>query len=269
MEAPTIRTIVLMTDFGLTDSYVGQMKGVILSIAPEARIIDLTHAVTPQNITEGAFLLGKSTAYFPEGSIFVAVVDPGVGSSRKAIALKTGTHTFLGPDNGLFTALLQSRAISTCVTITESRYALPQKSSTFHGRDIFAPAAAHLASGVPLSSLGEEMDPASCRVIPMPECTTLDNGKSWEGSIIYSDHFGNLVTSIDSSLLESPHNWVVRAGTGSPLPICTTYAEAGDLQPLAYRGSSGMIEIGVRNGNAKEILGLRSGEPVRAYHFCR
>ncbi|MEI8031934.1 MAG: SAM-dependent chlorinase/fluorinase [Chlorobiaceae bacterium] len=262
-------TIILLTDFGLADTYVGQMKGVIISIAPSARIIDLTHAIEPQNIVQGAFLLGRSTAYFPEGSIFVAVVDPGVGSSRKAIALETVTHTFLGPDNGLFTGLLQSRDICSCVTITESRYALPERSSTFHGRDVFAPAAAHLASGVPLSSLGETCDPAECITLPMPGCMTRDNGESWEGSIIYSDHFGNLVTSIESARVEGPRHWVVRAAAGNPLPVCNTYADAGDQQPLAYKGSSGMIEIGVRNGNAKEILGLRSGDPVRAYHFCR
>jgi S-adenosyl-L-methionine hydrolase (adenosine-forming) len=255
--------VVLMTDFGLSDTYVGQMKGVILSIAPATRIIDLTHAVTAQNIAQGTFLLGKSTPYFPDGTIFVAVVDPGVGTSRKAIAVETARHIFLAPDNGLLTSIFQGAEVTRCVTITNERYMLSSRSSTFHGRDVFSPVAAHLASGVAFEELGSEIDPSTCTRIPLPGCQSRDNGASWEGTIICTDHFGNLITSLDSEVLERSNQWLVSAGEHE-LPICRTYCDVADQQPLAYTGSSGMIEIAVRNGNAAEILGLKDGDPVRA-----
>jgi len=256
------RVIVLMTDFGLNDTYVGQMKGVILSLAPSVQIIDLTHSVAPQNIAQGAFLLGKSASFFPERSIVISVVDPGVGSSRQAIALETDKHTFLAPDNGLLTAVFQTQNIKRCVTITEERYMLSQRSSTFHGRDVFSPVSAHLASGVPLHELGEEIDPADCVQIPMPECTTSDNGQSWDGNIIYTDHFGNLVTSLDSKLFDDQKQWVVKAGNNEQIPVVITYSDVPVQQLLACTGSSDMIEIAVRNGSAAHRLGLKDGDPV-------
>jgi S-adenosyl-L-methionine hydrolase (adenosine-forming) len=256
--------IVLMTDFGLSDTYVGQMKGVILSLAPSVQIIDLTHAITAQNIAHGAFLLGKSAPFFPEGTIFVAVIDPGVGTSRKAIAVKTACHTFLAPDNGLLTAIFQAKEVTCCVAITSERYLLPARSSTFHGRDVFSPAAAHLASGVALLELGSEIDPSTCTRIPLPGCNTSDNGASWEGTIICTDHFGNLITSLDSKVLDHSKQWMVSAGSCKRLPLSATYGDVADQQPLAYTGSSGMIEIAIRNGNAAEILGLKDGDLVRA-----
>lgn len=255
--------IVLMTDFGLADTYIGQMKGVILSLAPSAQIIDLTHAISAQNIAQGAFLLGKSAPFFPQGAIFVAVVDPGVGTSRKAIAVQCGKQSFLAPDNGLLTALFQTGKVTQCVTITNERYMLPARSSTFHGRDIFSPAAAHLASGVALRELGSKMELAECTRIPLPGCESRDNGASWEGTIICTDHFGNLITSLDAEVLDRSKEWLIGAGNHQ-LPICRTYGEVADQQPLAYTGSSGMIEIAIRNGNAAERLGLRNGDAVRA-----
>lgn len=257
------RCIVLMTDFGLNDIYVGQMKAVILAFAPTAQIVDLTHAITPQNIVQGAFLLGKSVSFFPERSIFVSVVDPGVGTSRKAIAIETEKHTFLAPDNGLLTALLQTGEIKHCIHITEERYMLSTRSSTFHGRDVFSPAAAHLAAGVSLLELGNEIDPAECSKIALPTCTTHDNGQSWKGSVIYIDHFGNLVTSLDIEVLDRSKQWVVTVANCQQLMVSTTYGDVADQQPLAYVGSSGMIEIAVRNGNAAKMLKIGSGETVK------
>jgi len=254
--------IVLMTDFGLTDTFVGQMKGIMLSITPAAHLIDLTHAISPQNVAQGAFMLGKSLPFFPDGSIFVSVVDPGVGTLRKAIALGTDRHTFLAPDNGLLTAILQTVKIGHCVHITNERYMLSTRSSTFHGRDIFSPAAAHLAAGVTLLELGEEIEPSECTRIALPGSTTPDNGQSWEGSIIYTDHFGNLVTSLDTNHLDQSKPWIVRAGNCKPLLLSSTYGNVGDQQLLAYVGSSGTIEIAVRNGNAAKLLGLQNGERV-------
>ena len=261
MHAGHHPVIVLMTDFGLSDTYVGQMKGVILSLAPSAQIIDLTHAITAQNIAQGAFLLGKSAPFFPEKAIFVAVVDPGVGTSRKAIAVECGKQIFLAPDNGLLTALFQAGEVRRCIAITNERYMLPTRSSTFHGRDVFSPAAAHLASGVILQELGPNIDPSECTRIPLPGCQSRDNGASWNGTIICTDHFGNLVTSLDSEVLDRSKNWLVSAGKHQ-LPICGTYGDVADQQPLAYMGSSGMIEIAIRNGNAAQMLGLKDGDPV-------
>ncbi len=254
--------IVLMTDFGLTDPFIGQMKGVILSLAPAAQIIDLTHAISPQNIAQGAFQLGKSIYFFPDGTIFVAVVDPEVGTSRKAIAIKTDRYTFLAPDNGLLTSVLQGDNIRHCVHITKEHYMLRTQSSTFHGRDVFSPAAAHLATGVSPLELGHEIEPSACAKISLPSCTASDNGKAWNGHIISIDHFGNLVTSLDSKSIDFSREWFVKTAGCPPLPISVTYGEVAEQQLLAYVGSSGMIEIAVRNGNAAKLLGLRDGEPV-------
>ncbi|MEI6847758.1 MAG: SAM-dependent chlorinase/fluorinase [Chlorobiaceae bacterium] len=254
--------IILMTDFGLTDTYVGQMKGVILSLAPSALIIDLTHSVTPQNIVQGAFLLSKSAGFFPEGSIFISVVDPGVGTARKAIALETEHAIFLAPDNGLLTAIFQLQKIKHCIHITESRYMLPVQSSTFHGRDIFSPVAAHLASGVPIQDIGREINCDTCKKIPMPTCQTSDHGKSWEGSIIYTDNFGNLITSLEAEQFDQQEQWIVTTETGMKIPLLVTYSDVANQQPLAYSGSAGMIEIAVRNGNAAETFGLQNGDRV-------
>jgi S-adenosyl-L-methionine hydrolase (adenosine-forming) len=264
MQTGTPPVIVLMTDFGLADTYIGQMKGVILSIAPSAQIIDLTHAITAQNIAQGAFHLGKSAPFFPDGTIFVAVVDPGVGTSRQAIAIECGKQTFLAPDNGLLTPLFQTGKVTCCVTITNERSMLPARSSTFHGRDIFSPAAAHLASGVALRELGPEIELAECTRISMPGCESRDNGASWSGKIIYADHFGNLITSLEAKVLDRSKQWLISAGKHQ-FPMCRTYGEVADQQPLAYTGSSGMIEIAIRNGNAAEILRLKEEEPVRAF----
>ena len=263
MRTESPRVIVLMTDFGLIDPYVGQMKSVILSLAPSAQIIDLTHAIAPQNIVQGAFLLAKSALFFPDRSVVVSVVDPGVGTSRRAIAVETERHIFLAPDNGLLSALFQTEKVKRCVTITEERYMLSNRSSTFHGRDIFSPVAAHLASGVSIQELGEAIDPSDCVKVPLPTCQTSDGGQSWDGSIIYTDHFGNLVTSLDSALLDNSKQWVVSAGLCQLIPVVATYGAVCDQQLLAYTGSSGMIEIAVRNGNAALTLGVKDREKVK------
>lgn len=257
------RTIVLLTDFGTGDSFVGQMKGVILTIAPSAMIIDLSHGISPQNIAQGAFVLEKSLPFFPDGSIFLAIVDPGVGTSRRAIALETPGHLFVGPDNGLFSPVLLRGNVKQCVHITEKAFMLPSRSHTFHGRDLFSPVAAHLASGVPVSSLGSEIDPSECMQNAIPPCRVLDDGSTREGTILFADHFGNLVTSLEAAFAEGPDRWVVETARTGPLPLFLTYADAEEQQPLAYAGSSGTIEIAVRNGSARDRFGLEPGDPVR------
>ena len=199
----------------------------------------------------------------PERAIIISVVDPGVGSTRQAIAVETDRHTFLAPDNGLLTAIFQTRKIRRCVSITEQQYMLPLRSSTFHGRDVFSPVAAHLATGVSLQELGKAIDPGDCITIPMPQSNSCDQGESWDGCVIYTDHFGNLVTSLDSTLFDTEKHWMVRVGNGNQIPVVTTYSDVQDQELLAYTGSSGMIEVAVRNGSARERLGVKEGYPVK------
>uniref|UniRef100_Q3ATU8 TPR repeat n=1 Tax=Chlorobium chlorochromatii (strain CaD3) TaxID=340177 RepID=Q3ATU8_CHLCH len=254
--------VVLMTDFGITDTFIGQMKGVILSLCPIAQLIDLTHAVLPQNVVQGAFLLGKSLPFLPDGSVVVAVVDPGVGSTRRIIAVQTSRHTFLAPDNGLLTPMLASGDVQQCVSVTNERYMLPQRSSTFHGRDIFSPVAAHLAAGVPLAELGKSMPMAECVQLEVLRANVLDNGNCIESTILYTDHFGNAVTTIERELLAEKHDWLIHVNE-LRLPLSTTYSDVAEHQPIAYIGSSGTLEIAIRNGNAAAALGLHAGVAVR------
>lgn len=253
--------IALLTDFGLADTYVGQMKGVILSIAPTAQIIDLTHAVTAQQVVEGAFLLERALPYLPEGSVIVAVVDPGVGTARRAIALKRGPHRFVAPDNGLLTPVLASGRVEACVAIGNDDYLLPQRSSTFHGRDLFSPAAAHLAAGIPIEKLGNALEPESCMQLDMPGPARLNNGAAWRGAILFADHYGNLITSIEAATASPAEEWQIEAA-GHRLPLSATYGDVEAGKPLAYVGSFGTVEIAIRNGSARERLKLEPGASV-------
>ncbi|MBM3423376.1 MAG: SAM-dependent chlorinase/fluorinase [Chlorobi bacterium] len=260
---PHICLIALMTDFGTDDTYIGQMKGVILSIHPAANIIDLTHAVMPQHIAHGAFLLGRTIPFLPEGTITVSVVDPGVGTSRKPIAVKTDRQIFLAPDNGLLTPVLAGQGIIACSSIANPDVMLPMQSATFHGRDIFSPAAAHLAAGFPFEKLGDALDPASCVTLPLNFCRTVDNGRVIEGSVLFTDRFGNLVTTIDSPLPGNPDEWHVEAAGLPALPLSRTYGDVPEGELLAYGGSFGTIEIAVRNGNAALMTSLTENTGVR------
>jgi len=251
-----------MTDFGLEDAFVGVMKGVIASICREACVIDLTHSVTPQNIREGAFHLDRSHVFFPEETVFACIVDPGVGTSRRPIAVQAGPYRFVAPDNGLLTPVFDRYPDARCHALTDSRFHLPDRSATFHGRDIFSPVAAHLAAGVPINELGPAVDISSCARITMFRNTPLDNGTRWKGEVVSIDHFGNIVTSFDASMTAGDPSWFVSAGTSGPLPIVRTYGEVAPGNPLAYAGSSGMIEIAIRDGNACEVLGIGENDPV-------
>jgi S-adenosyl-L-methionine hydrolase (adenosine-forming) len=254
--------VILMTDFGLRDTYVGQMKCVITSICPDASVIDLTHAVDPQNIAQGAFFLDRSMPFFPDRAVVVCVVDPGVGTSRKPIAVKTARQTFLAPDNGLLTPVLGSQTVTHCISISSLEIMLPAQSATFHGRDIFSPAAAHLCAGFPFDRLGDPVDPASCITLPA-ETNRIENGNSIAGRVLFCDHFGNLVTSLESSLVDTAHRWEISAEGIDGLPIVKTYEDVDEGKLLAYRGSFDTIEIAVRNGSAAGITGLKHGAAVR------
>ena len=258
--------IALMTDFGLEDAFVGVMKGVIATICREARVIDLTHAISPQNVRQAAFHLDRSVGYFPERTIFVCVVDPGVGTARRAIGVEAGPYRFIAPDNGLLTTIFERWADAKCHELTNATYQLANKSATFHGRDLFSPAAAHLAAGVPLESFGPAIEVAECARIELWRNTPLEEGKGWQGEVISTDHFGNLITSFEAGMIADGSDWQVTVGNSAPLAIVRTYGEAAPGQPLAYTGSSGMLEIAIRNGNASKELSVGEGDAVE---LCR
>ncbi|MDW8104842.1 MAG: SAM-dependent chlorinase/fluorinase [Armatimonadota bacterium] len=257
--------VTLLTDFGLEDTYVGVMRGVIASLCPEAIVIDLTHQVPPQDIATGAFLLDISVDYFPEGAIHVAVVDPGVGTARKPVALRTSRAFFVGPDNGIFTLVLQRWKLLQAVCLDNPRYHLSEVSATFHGRDIFAPVAAHLARGTPLEELGSPI--TRLQRLPLPRIRV-----DWQGiraTIVHIDRFGNAITNLTRADYETWRNrWgveepVVEVAAKTQVEICRTYADVPRGQPLALFGSSGRLEVAVNGGNAAQTFLLRRGDTVK------
>lgn len=256
--------ITLTTDFGLSDPYVGVMKGVILGIAPDAHIVDISHAVPPQDVVQGSFCLLSAYQYFPAGSIHVVVVDPGVGTSRRALAIRTPTGAFVGPDNGLFTPLLTEQGLcepdgrilpgASAVELHNPDYRLPATSSTFHGRDIFAPAAAHLARGVEILDLG----PLVTRIQPGRIAEPERGPRGITGEVIHIDHFGNAISNISGTSV--PVGAVIRAAGREIGPLSSTYQSS---PVVALTGSTGLVEIAVRNGSAEQQLGLRVGDRVQ------
>jgi S-adenosylmethionine hydrolase len=245
----------------MRDPFVGIMKGVILAICREARFVDLTHEVAPHDVLEGTLALESAWRFFPPGSIHLAVVDPGVGSGRRAIAVLAGGHYFVGPDNGLFTfALLADRW--SAVSLEAPAYRLPQVSQTFHGRDIFAPAAAHLACGVPLRHLGPGItDPMQ---LALPRARR--EGDEIVGEVIGSDRFGNLLTSVTvEGVDELAGDGVIAVElAGRKLgPLASSYEAGAPGVPTAIIGSVGRLEVFVRNASARGALGVGPGAPVK------
>lgn len=255
--------ITLTTDFGLQDAYVGAMKGVILSIAPEVTIVDITHCVPPQAVAQAAFILAVTVPYFPLGTVHVVVVDPGVGSQRRPIAVQTSQAIFVAPDNGVLTPILQSStsegAPVTVIHLTRREYWLPQVSYTFHGRDIFAPVAAYLARGVPITSLGEPIDDPVMLDLPRPR--RLPDG-SLQGQVVYVDQFGNLVTNIPAEWLDRTTQWQIEVAGHTVERLSATYSDVPSGHLLALIGSAGALELAMREGSAARALGIGIGEPV-------
>ncbi len=241
--------ITLMTDFGYGDHYAGVMKGVIAGIDPSAIVIDLTHGIESYSLAEAAFKLYASYAYFPEGTVHVAVVDPGVGSARRALAAESGGYRFVGPDNGIFSLIFDKRGVDCIVEITNPAFMLPNVSSTFHGRDIFAPAAAHLSKGVALSDLGEGLQSYERLDIPRQE----EDGDVITGKAIYADRFGNLVTNIPGLLITARTRVCVGDVIIKQTSVSYAGGEKGEL--LAIVGSSGFLEISLNKGSALEFFG--------------
>jgi S-adenosyl-L-methionine hydrolase (adenosine-forming) len=257
------QVLTLLSDFGLNDVYVGVMKGVIAQINPMLRVIDLTHQISPQNVTAAQFNLMNAYPYFPENTVHVAVVDPGVGGSRRAIAIQLADGFLVGPDNGLFTGLVLQKKVIQAVELTNTQYwrnATP--SSTFHGRDIFAPVGAHLASGVAIAQLGEAIDPGTLVQSPIPICTPTPTGCI--GSIQHIDRFGNAISNIPGRIVQGK-SWSVLIGKRS-LPGCRTYGDVPQGQPLALVGSHGWVEIAVSNGDAQYQLRMNWGHEVKVVY---
>ena len=252
--------VTLLTDFGLADTYVGQVKGAILTVAPGAQLVDLTHSVPPQDIRTGAFHLWSAVAAFPAGSVHLAVVDPGVGTARRAVAVKTiRGDVLVGPDNGLLMpAAARLGGVDVAVQLREPAYFRSVVSSTFHGRDVFGPVAGHLANGASLDRLGPAIgDLAHPIAFPPPR----DTPDGLRGEVLHVDVYGNLITSFDAETL--PVSFVIdvagRRITGAPHEHYQAVPR-GEL--LAVLGSSGTLEISVRDGDAASLLGIRAGAPV-------
>jgi len=255
--------ITLITDFGIQDHYVGIMKGVITGISTECKIIDLTHSLEPQNIKQAAFILDISYKYFPKGTIFVVVVDPGVGSDRKAICVKTQDYYFLAPNNGVLSYCLQKQKIEKSIDINNPEFHLPDKSNTFHARDIFAPCAAHIANGIPIEKLGSELP--ENELIKCKPLKIIKSGNSIEGEIIYKDRFGNLITSIhESDIPKDKTKITLKIGEQEIKGISNTFSDVKKGELLAYIGSSGYLEIGIRDGRLDSDLSY--SEIILHYH---
>jgi hypothetical protein len=251
-----------MTDFGLKDGNVGVMKGIILGIAPHAHIVDISHHIEPQNIREAALILFRSAPYFPQGTIHVVVVDPGVGTSRRPIAARIGSQFFVGPDNGILTMWLEQSESqdqqNEFVHLEHPQYWLPEISHVFHGRDIFAPTAAHLANGVTLQALGKQISDPVRLFLPQPQPTAL----GLLGEIIHVDHFGNLSTNIRCEHLAPQAEVIVRLAGVEIQGLVRTFGERPSGEVVALYGSTGNLIISVVNGNAAKRLNVNIGERV-------
>ena len=257
-----MRVITLLTDFGLEDGYVAAMKGVVATIAPEARLVDVTHLVGPQDVASGRFRLLTIAPYFPPGTIHLAVVDPGVGTARRAVAIRsTSGSYFVGPDNGLLLGALETDPPVTAVELSDPRFwRTPTPSSTFHGRDVFAPVAAHLARGVALEEVGATIAPDSLIRLDLGRWKTLPDGA--EGTIQAVDRFGNLISGVPGSVLAGHARWSASI-RGRTVAGHRTYGEVPEGEPLALAGSHGFLEVAVHGGDARSALRAGVGEPVQ------
>lgn len=280
--------LALLTDFGDRDGYVGILKAVIATIAPMAKTIDLTHQIPPQNLLAARFCLANAVAYLPAGTVVLAVVDPGVGGSRRPIAIDTGRVWLVGPDNGILGGVLAQEPAIAAVELTNPAYwrSASDLSTTFHGRDLFAPVAGHLVQGVPLAALGRAIDPVGLVQLAWPETQWQADGDRWicTGMIQHVDRFGNLITTFPSSLVSDRPTWVDRSdlsppqsgriepvGPWSPWSIVAqdqiirsgeTYSSVGPGELVAIAASHGWLELACNGGRASDRLGLAWGDPV-------
>jgi S-adenosyl-L-methionine hydrolase (adenosine-forming) len=246
--------VTLLTDFGTSDSYVAEVKGALLSAAPGLTLVDVTHAVPPGDVRAGAYLLGRAWSRFPAGTVHLAVVDPGVGTGRAGLAVAAHGHYFVGPDNGLFTLVLRDAEVQIVVLPTPDGAA-----PTFHGRDVFAPAAAALAAGASLAELGP---PFGGMPVRLAYHEPRHEGKSVVGQVVYVDRFGTLITNLTPELV--PSYAVIEVEGLEVGPLRRTYGDVPTGGLVAYLGSGGQVEIAVRDGSAARRLGMGVGGRIRA-----
>ena len=253
--------IALLTDFGTTDWYVAAMKGVILGICPDARLVDITHQIPPQDITSGAFTLAAAVPYFPAGTIFACVVDPGVGSDRPLVAARADAQFLVGPDNGLLSLVLRRARRRAIVRITNRRYWRREISSTFHGRDIMGPVAAHLACGTPLARVGPPV--TRYQALDLPPVRRTVRGVT--GEVVSIDAFGNVITNVPASSLRGSARPRVEYKR-RPVRVVSSYAAGKTGELVAVRGSIGYIELAIRNGSAAKQFHAKRGDSVGVLH---
>jgi len=255
------RIITLLTDFGTEDGYVAAMKGAILSINPDAVIVDISHRIPPQDITAGAFILSQAAPFFPKDTIHIAVVDPCVGSKRRPVLIETDKYFFVGPDNGIFDIVLQREKVKKKIHLANKDYFLGHISHTFHGRDIFSPAGAYLSLGIDPSLFGKKIKTRTSLDVKKP---FVRDGKI-TGRIIHIDRFGNLITNIDEGLLKRVFKnkaFEIKTGDNIIKRLVPSYAYAKGDEAISLIGSGGLLEIAVKEKNAGRELGVEKGNMV-------
>ena len=263
---PQPKILTFTTDFGTSDTYVGQMRGVVLSVAPEAILVDLSHDVPAHDVPAGAYVLQTGYSVFPNGTIHVAIVDPGVGTPRRGIAVRTERYTFIAPDNGLLTRVLEEDPPLEAYVLEASHYRRPSVSATFEGRDVFAPAAAWIARGTPISNLGQPAGELVRLPVHRPE---IEPGVAFRTRVLLVDRFGNVTLDLPRRYLEAELRdpgafGRIRVCTprGQVSGFCRTYGEGPDADPFLVWNSADHLEVAVRNGRAADKLGLTAGADV-------
>ncbi len=249
--------VTFLTDFGLRDHFVAAMKGVMLSINPDLRLVDISNLVPPQDIFTGAFTLGKAWEYFPAGTIHLAIVDPGVGAARKGLVVSANAHYFVAPDNGILTYIFEAYPSFEAFEITADHYYRKPVSSTFHGRDIFAPIAAWISRGIPLAQIGVELrDPYR---LQLPALQRVKDTLI-QGQILAVDQFGNLITNLMP--MDVPRPFKILAGQREITSLRKTYQEGAPGEVFVVPGSTGYLEIAVKDGSAASMLKIKTGSPI-------
>lgn len=259
------RIVALLTDYGEKDQYAGSLRGAVLSACPEARVVDITHDIQRHDVREAGFVLRATSLAFPAGTVFVAVVDPGVGGPRRGVAIRAGGYYFVGPDNGVFTLVLSDHRDAEVRSLTNLALHRRTVAATFHGRDVFGPVAGALARGVPFEEVGAHVGDPEVYEFPDPEILP----EGLDGRIIHIDRFGNFITSIGGAVWESflqsvggDLTMMVAHVDGVVIPVVNTFAEVPEEEACGYLGSAGRVEVAVNRGSAAERFGLRLGDTI-------
>ena len=260
--------VTLVSDFGTKDAYVGTMKGVVLSVNPAAVIIDITHHIEPQNLTQAAYIIPSVYKYFPENTVHIIVIDPGVGGDRAVLAAKINKHIFLAPDNGVLTLLWKDTEVDAIIRVENTRFFLKPVSQTFHGRDIFAPVGAYLSKGIDIRTFGPTLHKKDVVHLRLNE-PYINENHELVGAVVFVDRFGNCVTNIDESRLnklretEQDNRLEIIIGEKRINGLSHSYCDVEPRNPLAVVGSCGYLEIAVNGGNAKNYFNIQAGDTIR------